>query len=785
MTNDFMRNWKFSRYDKPDDVRTVHLPHDAMILEPRCRCLNASKSGYFPGGRYLYEKDFEITPDQIGQYIAVVFEGVYRCATVYVNGKKLAYHAYGYTEFTVDISDAVQAGINHLKVDVDNSLEPNSRWYSGSGIYRPVHLVIKPKEHIQNVRVTTKSIFPAVITVTASAPAGTTVKIYDGEKLIAEGVPGDIEIPDAKLWNAENPNLYRAVLSCGTDTEEIEFGIRQLTWSAQTGVCVNGNEVKFRGACIHHDNGFLGACEFDAAAERRIRILKEAGYNSIRSAHNPASRAILRACDRLGMYVMDETFDTWYIPKTYHDYSRDFAENFKLDIASMVNRDYNYPCVVMYSVGNENSELGSDKGIRFFKEQTEFIKSLDSTRIVTIGANLMLMDGRKIYAEDTGYKREPLDPSKNDDRIADLDKYGSTGFNTVMNLTPMFMLNASKGQKNAAKTDKLVPFVDVLGLNYGTPRYEEDIAREPNRIYCGSETMSHAIVDNWEIVKKHHQIIGDFVWTGWDYLGEAGNSGAWDYPEWGGLALFNGSGTVDATGYLTANDYYMQIEYGTYTRPYIAVKPVSMTGHKYFKGAWRMTNAIHSWSWNGFEGTKAEVEVYGLGQYAELYLDGKCIGKKKLKKNKAIFKTTYQPGTLTAKVYRADKTLWGEDTISTAGNETRLSVQVEKTVLCADGQDLCYLTISLTDAKGELKPAKDLDVQVKVEGDCVTLAGLGSARTRTDETFHADHHLTHFGRAQAILRTNTTEGTAKVTVCCNACEPVTVNLKTEEPTAHI
>lgn len=777
MANDFMQNWRFCRYNKPDEAKTVHLPHDAMITEPRGKCLNGANSGYFPGGRYLYEKDFEIAPEQIGQYIALVFEGVYRCATVYVNEKKLACHAYGYTEFTVDISDAVQAGTNHLKVDVDNSLDPNSRWYSGSGIYRPVHLVIKPKDYIRNVRITTKSISPAVITVTADAPAGTTVKIYDGETLVAEGVPGEMEVPHAKLWDAEHPNLYRAVLCSGTDTEEVEFGIRQLTWSAQTGVCVNGKEVKFRGACIHHDNGFLGACEFDAAAERRIRILKEAGYNSIRSAHNPTSRAILRACDRLGMYVMDETFDMWYIPKTYHDYSRDFAENYKSDIAALVNRDYNYPCVVMYSIGNENSELGSDKGIQLLKEQAELVKKLDSTRIVTIGANLMLMGGKKLYKEDTDYKREPLDPGKSKDLMANLDKQGSTGFNTVMNFLPILIQSASKGKKSAANTDKLVPYVDILGLNYGTPRYEEDIARDPNRIYCGTETMSHAIVDNWEIVKKHHQIIGDFVWTGWDYLGEAGTCGAWDYPEWGGLGLFDGAGTVDATGCLTATNHYMQIEYGTYTRAYIAVKPVSMTGHKYFKGAWRMTNAIHSWSWNGFEGTKAEVEVYGLGQYAELYLNGKCIGKKKLKKNKAIFKTTYQPGTLTAKVYRADKTLWGEDALTTAGNETRLSVQAEKTVLCADGQDLCYLNISLTDAKGKLKPAKDADIQVQVEGDCVTLAGLGSARTRTAETFDADHHLTHFGRAQAILRAATTMGMAKVTVRCEGCEPVTAVLE--------
>ena len=469
----------------------------------------------------------------------------------------------------------------------------------------------------------------------------------------------------------------------------------------------------------------------------------------------------------------------WYVTKTYHDYSRDFADHYKEDIASMVNRDYNYASVVMYSLGNENSELGSDRGIQLLQEQAQLVKSLDSTRIVTIGANLMLMGGNKLYAEDTGYKREPLDPKDSKDRMANLDKQGSTGFNMMMNLLPVLIQSASKGKKNAQNTDKLVPLVDILGLNYGTPRYEEDIARDPNRLYCGSETMSHGIVDNWEIVKKHHQIIGDFVWTGWDYLGEAGTCGAWDYPEWGGLGLFDGAGTVDATGYKTASNYYMQIEYGTYTRPYIAVKPVSYTGHKYFKGAWRMTNAVSSWSWNGFEGTKAEVEVYGIGEYVELFVNGKSAGKKKLKKNKAIFKTAYQPGTLTAKVYKSDGTLWGEDSLQTAGNETRLRVWAEKTALKADGQDLCYINIELTDNDGELKPAADVAVHVKVEGEAAELAALGSARTRTAEVFGSSHHLTHFGRAQAILRSGTAAGKVTVTVSCEGCEDETIDIVVE------
>lgn len=451
MAADFMQGWRFYRYGSSDSVKTVDLPHDAMITEPRGKCLNGANSGYFPGGHYVYEKVFEITSEQLGKYIALVFEGVHRCATVSVNGEKLAYHAYGYTEFTVDISKTVKAGMNRVTVDVDNSLEPNSRWYSGSGIYRPVHLVVKPKEHISNVRVRTESISPALISVSADCPEGTKVQVFDGEQIVAEGVPGNMLIPDAKLWDDEHPNLYRIVLSCGNDKEEVLTGIRQLSWNPKTGVCVNGREIKLRGACIHHDNGFLGACEFDTAAERRIRILKEAGYNAIRSSHNPCSRSILRACDKLGMYVIDETFDMWYIAKTYHDYSRDFEANFRADTASMVNRDYNYPCVIMYSVGNENSELGSDRGVELLKELATLVRTLDSSRIVTIGANLMLMGSRKLYSEDTDYKREPLDPKDSKDLMANLDKQGSTGFNMVMNLLPSIMMNATKG-KRAGKT---------------------------------------------------------------------------------------------------------------------------------------------------------------------------------------------------------------------------------------------------------------------------------------------------------------------------------------------
>lgn len=774
MKLDFNQGWKVYKVGTEDKVQCVNTPHDAMITEERCKCLNGANSGYFPGGRYIYEKSFAIEQAQIGQYIALYFEGVYRCATVYINGKKVHYQAYGYTEFEIDISDLVTAGENTVKVDVDNSLEPNARWYTGSGIYRPVWMIVKNKDHIKDIKVETVSIDPAVVSVTCKGTAQ--VEIYDGDTVVAAGETGTFAIPSAKLWSAETPHLYRAVLKTPADVQEVRFGIRSLSWAGKTGVLVNGKEVKFRGACIHHDNGVLGACEFAEAAYRRIRILKEAGYNAIRSAHNPASTAILNACDELGMYVMDETFDMWYQPKSYHDYSRDFYDNYKADIAALVKRDYNHPSVMMYSIGNENSEPKTDEGMALAKEQAELVRSLDQTRIVTMGANLMLMKVSLYKPETTPYKREPLDPKENKDLMANLDSSGSAGFNMFMNLLPAIMVNAANGKKCQEKADQLVGFLDVLGLNYGTCRYEQDAKRDPNRLYVGSETFSHGIYKNWSLVQKYPQIIGDFVWTGWDYLGEAGTCGSWDYTEWGGMPLLDGAGTIDITGMQTAQNYYMQVVYGTYQKPYIAVQPVTYAGKPYTKGAWRMTNAIRSWSWQGCEGVKATVEVYADAAKAELFLNGVSCGKKALKERKAKFTVKYAPGELRVKAYDQSGKVIGEDVLQTASNTTKLAVTAEKTTLRADGQDLAYLNIELVDENGNLQPAVDKTVTVKVNGTAAALAGLGSARTKTDEVFDKDHHLTHFGRAQAVLRSGYQGGDVQVRVSCDGMEDVCLTI---------
>lgn len=417
MTIDLNKGWFFCKEDGIP-VET-DLPHDAMLAETRDRiCRNGVNTGYFPGGKYRYEKRFVLEEAAVGKSIVLHFEGVYQNCKVYLNGLAVGAHHYGYTAFDVDISNAVQAGENLLRVTVDNSLEPNCRWYSGSGIYRPVTMCIQDKNHISGVHLETLDIHPARVRaeITTTRPCDVTVEFYDGDTCVASGAPGVLEIPDAKLWSAENPYLYRVLVRTDTDEQTIFYGIRNLAWSAETGLTVNDKPVLLRGGCIHHDHGVLGACEYQDAEERRIRILKESGFNAVRMAHNPASQTTLEICDRLGMYVMNEAFDGWYIPKTYHDYSRRFETDWRSDVTAMVESSRNHPCVIMYSIGNEVSETATPKGVEVCKRLTEFVHSLDNTRPVTAGVNVLLnvyaSMGMGVYKDKGDYKPEPLPPKR-------------------------------------------------------------------------------------------------------------------------------------------------------------------------------------------------------------------------------------------------------------------------------------------------------------------------------------------------------------------------------------
>jgi len=776
MLLDFNQDWTV----KKSDEGSVHvtLPHDTMLIEQRyANCRNGVQSGYFPGGKYTYEKQFTIDRNDIGKFITLLFEGVYRNATVLVNGKETAYHSYGYTEFTVDISDLVRAGENVVTVRVDNSLVPNCRYYSGSGIYRPVSLLIQDRVHITEVTIKTLSYAPAIIEVSANASEQVplTVEISDGQQLVAKGSVGRFEIPNANLWSAETPHLYFCTVSCGTDNQTVRFGIRKLEWSAKTGLLINGQETLLRGGCIHHDNGVLGACGFSDAEYRRVKILKEQGFNALRMAHNPASRALLDACDELGMYVMDEAFDGWYIPKDYHDYSRQFFDGYKSDLTSMVKKDMNHPCVILYSVGNEVTESAETRGIALGAEMRDFIKSLDDTRPVTCGVNVLLdvytRLGIGVYRDDGKYTPVPL-PENGSYKEK---KSGSAFFNALASKLGRLMFFMSKGRLAEKIVSNFAPSVDIVGLNYASSRYDTDLQKYPERMMLGAETMVADLPYNWERVKRHKALIGDFVWSAWDYLGEA-CIGDWTYHSYKGLPLLAGQGMIDITGKPLASMAFMQTVWGFLKEPFIAVSPLNHAGERPSTGAWQFTNAIYSWTWHGYEGMKTVVEVYADAKSVRLELNGKSLGTKKINNYRVTFKTRYQPGTLTAIALDEKNHEISRSTLQTGGVETKLTIKTDKTSLRPNGQDLCFIEIEFTDANGQLKPSIEQRVDVEISG-AATLAGFGSALCKTDEVFDKTYHNSYRGRCLAVLRAGYETGLVQVIVKSAGVDPVNLTIE--------
>lgn len=775
---DFNSGWRFCK--EGGIFYNVNLPHDAMLTEERDPfCRNGKRTGFFPGGKYIYEKNFTLQKQDIGKYIALFFEGVYQNCFVSINGREAGSHKYGFTEFTVEISDLVIAGNNTVIVYVDNSLEPNCRWYTGSGVYRPVSLLIKDKVHISAVRIETLSYSPAVISVEVATTDMTTlnVEIYDGQKIIASGTPGEFRIENAKLWGENHPHLYTCIVKSAEDEQKIDFGIRKIEWSAQTGLLINGEETLLRGGCIHHDNGILGACGFADAEERRVRTMKDAGYNAIRCAHNPGSRALLAACDKLGMLVMDEAFDGWYIPKNYHDYSHWFDQENKNDLKAMVEKDRNHPSVIMYSIGNEVSETGTQKGVDLCGVMADYVRFLDRTRPVTCGINVLINVyanlGFGVYKEKGNYKPEPLPPLKKAGQKE--QKTGSEFFNSVVQKLGLWLFFISKGKLADKACRDAAEKLDILGLNYGASRYDIDVLKYPSRMIVGSETMAVELPYNWERVKKYKAVIGDFTWASFDYLGEAG-AGSWMYYSYPGLMLLAGSGTIDITGKIGAECSFQQVVWGLDQKPYIGVRPVNHSHETPFRSAWRFTDAIDSWNWQGFEGQKAVVEVYSDAAAVRLELNGRALGTKKVKHYRVIFETIYAPGKLTAIALDSLGQPISETSLQTGSEETFLKVFPEKTTLRANGQDLCFMPIEFTDDAGFLKPFMEQRVEIKVEGP-VNLQGFGSALYKTDEVFDKPYHNTYQGRAMAVVRAGYQPGKASVIISSVGFEPVTIQLE--------
>ena len=748
--------------------KTVTLPHDAMLAEPRTALsAGGTNTGWYEGHDYEYRRTLTVPENELADTHILEFEGVYHNAEVWLNGQKAAFRPYGYTNFYVDCAPYLHAGENELRVIARNADQPNSRWYSGAGIYRPVQLWTARGAHItlNGVKIRTLSLDPAVVEVRVKTTAPGTVRLtVDDLPAMQQESDGEavftLTLDNARLWTPETPNLYTCRVSFADDVVTETFGVRKVEWGTD-GFLLNGKRYIIQGACIHHDNGLLGAvCDPDAVA-RKVRLLKENGYNAIRSAHNPCSKALLAECDRQGMLVMDEYIDHWYIHKTEHDYVDYFKEWWHQDLTDMVEKDYNHPCVVLYSTGNEVSETAQKRGIALTKEMTDFLHELDDSRPVTCGVNIFFnflsSIGFGVYSDEKAKKEaERAEKAKQrGEKAAKKKAVGSQFFNNLAGLLgDEFMKRGATLHGCDVKTRDAFANMDIAGYNYGIYRYKHDLKKYPQRLILGSETFCNDAYKFRELAKQEPRLVGDFVWAGMDYLGEV-MVGSWEYADYaetfdGGPGWVSaGSGRIDLTGKPLGEALYTRVALEADNGPYIAVCPVNHTGDRHSPSAWKMTNAMPSWSWTGCEERKANVEVYARAARVELVLNGHTVGSKTLKNDcLARFSIPYESGTLEAVSYDAADHEIGRCKLQSAGGTTRLTLDAEEPT--AKPGHLCYVRLRYTDENGITKPLVRGNIQVQVRGG--TLVGLGSACPFNKHSYLDSETDTYYGEALAIVR---------------------------------
>ncbi len=748
--------------------KAVTLPHDAMLAEPRTAIsAGGTNTGWYEGYDYEYQRTLTVPENELADTHILEFEGVYHNAEVWLNGQKAAFRPYGYTNFYVDCAPYLHAGENELRVIARNADQPNSRWYSGAGIYRPVQLWKARGAHItlNGVKIRTLSLQPAIVEVRVKTTAPGTVRLtVDDLPAMQQESDGEavftLTLDNARLWTPETPNLYTCRVSFADDEVTETFGVRKVEWGTD-GFLLNGKRYIIQGACIHHDNGLLGAvCDPDAVA-RKVRLLKENGYNAIRSAHNPCSKALLTECDRQGVLVMDEYIDHWYIHKTEHDYVDYFNDWWRQDLTDMVEKDYNHPCVVLYSTGNEVSETAQKRGIALTKEMTDFLHGLDDSRPVTCGVNIFFnflsSIGFGVYSDEKAIKEaERAEKAKQrGEKAAKKKAVGSQFFNNLAGLLgDEFMKRGATLHGCDVKTRDAFANMDIAGYNYGIYRYKHDLKKYPQRLILGSETFCNDAYKFRELAKQEPRLVGDFVWAGMDYLGEV-MVGSWEYADYaetfdGGLGWVSaGSGRIDLTGKPLGEALYTRVALEADNGPYIAVCPVNHTGDRHSPSAWKMTNAMPSWSWTGCEGRKANVEVYARAARVELVLNGHTVGSKTLKNDcLARFSIPYESGTLEAVSYDAADHEIGRYKLQSAGGATSLTLDAEEPA--AQTGHLCYVRLRYTDENGITKPLMRGNIQVQVRGG--TLVGLGSACPFNKHSYLDSETDTYYGEALAIVR---------------------------------
>lgn len=742
------------------DWRTVSLPHDWSIedlpgtVSPFNKgAISQVSGGFTTGGSGWYRRHFVMPVAQRGKRIIIQFDGVYMNAQVWINGKKLGKHPYGYTSFWYDVTPHVRFGQQNLLVVKVRNEGENSRWYAGSGIYRhvwlnalePVHVaqwgtyittpVVSNNSATVNVRTTLQNETTAAVTATVVTrlmdAKGKVVAEHKEQQLIQAGkdtvLQQVINVKSPALWSVEAPVLYQAVSQVYVDDQlkdsiTTAFGIRTIAADAQKGFQLNGRTIKLKGGCVHHDNGPLGAKAYDRAEERKVALLKASGYNAIRCSHNPPSPAFLDACDRLGMLVIDEAFDIWNDGKNPEDYHLYFDDWWKRDLESMVYRDRNHPSIIMWSTGNEIPHREKPEVAKVAGMLRDHIRSIDTTRFITCGVN-------------------GIAPDK----------------------------------------DAFLATLDIAGYNYARDQYVKDHERMPQRVVMATESFALEAYDYWMAVTDHPWVIGDFVWTAFDYIGEA-SIGWLGYMQHQGFYPWNLAycGDIDICGWKRPQSYYRDALWMTDQISIFVTPPkpsFDTNTRKVDWSHWEWHDVRDSWNWEGYEGKPLEVSVYTSYGEAELFLNGASLGRKKAgRENRfmAVWQVPYSPGKLTAIGYNG-KQKSPAATLATAGKAVRLKLTADRQQIIADGQDLSYVTVELTDADGNRLPEAEELVKFEITGPGA-VAGVGNANPRSLESYQLPQRKTWQGRCLAIVKADKAAGNITLRATVAGLPPAQLNI---------
>lgn len=748
--------------------RMLDLPHDWSI-ENRpgtnspfdSNAISQVSGGFTTGGTGWYRKKFVVPAAYKGKHLVVQFDGIYMNAQVWINGQRAGDHPYGYTSFFYDITKYLNFGeTNVVAVEVKNEGQ-NSRWYSGSGIYRHVWLQTTNEVHIAKwgTFITTPAVSAASAIVNIKTKAvneanhastiTSTTRILDNKGVeIAKSESEQTISPNAfyefnqqaiiknpALWSVETPALYTAVTEIRNGHETIDkatntFGIRTISFDIKNGFQLNGKTVKLKGGCFHHDNGPLGAKAYDRAEERKAELLKASGFNAIRCSHNPPSPAFLNACDRLGMLVMDETFDMWNYGKNPYDYHLYFKDWWQRDVESMVNRDKNHPCIIMWSIGNEIPERGNAEGVQTAKMLSDYVKSLDTTRAITAAVNGL-----------------------NEDK------------------DPFFAVLDVAGYNYAAGGDHLKKNI-----------YELDHSRVPNRIMAGTESYPLEAFQSWMDVLDHPYVTGDFVWTAFDYIGEA--SLGWSgYPQNANFYPWNLAfcGDLDICGWKRPQSYYRDALWKNDQLAVFVKSPTpSYRANKKLESwsKWNWEDVWPSWNYEGMEGKPLEVNVYSSCKEVELFLNNQSLGKKPTERSTkfiAAWSVPYSAGELKAIGYNGNKKV-NTSILRTAGKPTKIHLTADRPAIHANDQDLSYVTVELKDENGNINPLSEDLIKFEITGDG-TIAGVGNANPVSIESNQLPQRKAWKGKCLVIIKAGKQKGNIVLTASGNGLKESQIILK--------